>query len=315
MSVTFFVPGCFPSTAGAIVYDTHLAAHLRALGHEVTVVIIDGFCLYAFAPLAASLRDAGAIALVHHPMSLEPQLPPPERDAFALIERQLLPCLPRIVVPSESTRASMISTLSLSPEALTVVTPGIPDAGRSVGSGGPTCRLLAVGSLIPRKGHDTVLRALAGLPDLDWHLTVCGDDTLDPAHAAELRALVDTLGLVDRVTWPGACAPEAMETLWRTADIFISGSRFEGYGMAVAEAIRRGLPLALTHGAAAPEIIPMDGCVIVEPGDHVQLSKALRRLVFSATLRRELAEASWQAGRALPTWDDQARRFAALLTG
>lgn len=346
MGVALFVPGCFPATAGAIVYDTRLASELRALGYHVTIVpvagqhpmpddlaqssaaalwaehrrreptdtaVIDGFCLYAFAPLAEKLHEAGAIGLVHHLMSLEPQLAATERADFARIESEVLPQLGRIVAASEATAAKMLAALPLPPEALAVVTPGIAEAARSDGSGSSMCHLLAIGSLIPRKGHDTVLRALVGLPDLAWHLTICGDDELDPACAAELCALSDALGLSDRVTFAGACLPDRLETLWRSADIFVSGSRFEGYGMAVAEAVRRGLPLALTQGAAATEVIPMDGCVLVEPGDHVQMSKALRRLVFSAPLRRELAEAAWQAGRTLPKWPDQARRFAEFL--
>jgi glycosyltransferase involved in cell wall biosynthesis len=345
MTVTFFVPGSLPPTTGAIVFDTMLAEQLRRLGHDVTLVpvagahpmpdaaarasaaelwrahqplspadtvVIDGFCLYAFDGLEQHLGAAGAIGMVHHPMSLEPQLPQAERDAFMAIEQRILPRLARIVVPSEAIRTSVTAALALPPAMVAVVTPGIPDVARSAGSGGRRCHLLAIGSLIPRKGHETVLRALAGLADLDWTLTICGDSDIDPGHAAELGALVGTVGLADRVVFAGACSRARLEALWQAADIFVSGSCFEGYGMAVAEAVRRGLPLAITNGAAATEVIPMDGSVIVEPGDHVQLSKALRRLIFSAPLRQDLAEASWQAGRAFPTWADQAKRFAGL---
>jgi glycosyltransferase involved in cell wall biosynthesis len=347
MNVTFFVPGNFPATTGAIVFDTHLVEQLRGLGHGVTIVpvagshpmpdetarasaaalwkthkllspahtaVIDGFCLYAFDGLEESLRTHGAIGMVHHPMSLEPQLPPAEQDAFVAIEQRVLPGLTRIVVPSESTRGRLTASLMLPPGAVEVVAPGIPEAGRSTGSGGCRCHLRAIGSLIPRKGHDTVLRALTGLDDLDWTLTICGAPEIDPGHAEALRSLAQTSGLGSRVVFDGACPPGRLESLWQTADIFVSGSCFEGYGMAVAEAVRRGLPLAVTSGAAAAEVVPLDGSVIVPPGDHVQLSKALRRLIFSAPLRQTLAEASWQAGRAFPTWADQGRLFAELLS-
>ena len=346
MSVTFFVPGNFPVTTGAIVFDTRLAEELRGLGHDVTIVpvagthpmpdaaarasaaelwqahrcaapaktaVIDGFCLYAFDGLEQSLQAAGAVGMVHHPMSLEPQLPQAERDAFMAIEQRMLPRLARIVVPSESIRSRMTTSLTLPPAAVEVVAPGMPDAARSTGSGGRKCHLLAVGSLIPRKGHDMILRALASLTDLDWTLTICGDSDIDPAHAVALRALAETAGLAGRVIFAGACAPARLESLWQAADVFVSGSCFEGFGMAVVEAVRRGLPLAVTNGAAATEVIPLEGSVIVEPGDHVQLSKALRRLIFSAPLRIHLADAAWQAGRAFPTWADQGRRFADLL--
>jgi glycosyltransferase involved in cell wall biosynthesis len=346
MAVTLFVPGCFPPTTGAIVFDTRLAIELRVLGEDVTIVpvagqhplpdeaarssaaalwrehqqrgpaaraVIDGFCLYAFDGLEESLGEARVIGMVHHPMSLEPQLAQAERDIFALIERRILPKLVRIVVPSETIRGQMTARLTLPPAAIAVVTPGIPEAGRSPGSGSPTCRLLAVGSLMPRKGHDVVLRALSGLVDLDWVLTICGDETIDADHAAALRVLAESPPLAGRTRFAGGCTPERMEALWQTADLFVSGSCFEGYGMAVAEAVRRGIPLAVTNGAAAAKVIPPDGSIIVEPGDHIQLGKGLRRLIFSAPLRRELSDAVWQAGRALPNWADQARRFADLL--
>jgi glycosyltransferase involved in cell wall biosynthesis len=346
MNVTFFVPGNFPATTGAIVFDTHLVEQLRTLGHVVTIVrvagshpmpdetacasaaalwqahtllkpahtaVIDGFCLYAFDGLEESLRTHGAIGMVHHPMSLEPQLPPAEQDAFAAIEQRVLPGLARIIVPSESLRSRLTASPTLPQGAVEAVTPGIPDAVRSTGSGGRRCHLLSVGSLIPRKGHDTVLRALRGLDDLDWTLTICGDAEIDPGHAAALRALAESSDLGGRVVFAGACDPSRLQSLWHSADIFVSGSCFEGYGMAVAEAVRRGLPLAVTSGAAAIEVLPLEGSVIVQPGDHVQLSKALRRLIFSATLRHALAEASWEAGRAFPTWAEQGRRFADLL--
>ena len=346
MSVTFFVPGNFPATTGAIVFDTHLAEGLRRLGQEVAIVpvagmhpmpdaaarasadalwqahqtqppgsmaVIDGFCLYAFEGFEGSLHAAGAVAMLHHPMSMEPQLPQAERDAFAAIEQRILPRLQRIVVPSETIRSRLAAALTLPPGTVEVVAPGIADAVRSTGSGGHRCHLLAIGSLIPRKGHDTVLEALRGLPDLDWVLTICGDSEIDPQHASQLRAQAQAAGIASRVVFAGACSPAQLEELWQTADIFVSGSCFEGFGMALAEAVRRGLPLAITNGAAAPEVIPMEGSVIVEPGDHVQLSKALRRLIFSAPLRGELAEAAWRAGRAFATWDDQARRFMGLL--
>ena len=224
MTVTFFVPGSFPATTGAIVFDTMLAEHLRSLGYGVTIVpvagahpmpdaaarasaaevwrahqplspadtvVIDGFCLYAFDGLEQHLGAAGAIGMVHHPMSLEPQLPQAERDAFMAIEQRILPLLARIVVPSEAIRTRVTAALALPPAMVEVATPGIPDAARSAGSGGRRCHLLAIGSLIPRKGHETVLRALAGLADLDWTLTICGDSDIDPGHATALGALVE----------------------------------------------------------------------------------------------------------------------------
>lgn len=344
MAVTWFVPGNYPPTTGAIVFDTKLGAELSASGRAVSFVpvagrhpwpddqsrqsaaacltaarasgdriVIDGFCLYAFADLAADLQVAEAIGVIHHPMSGEPHLNTAQRDFYAATEARLLPMLARIAAPSDAVAAQIITLPGINAAGVTVITPGLPDAPRSMGSDGAGCHLLAVASLIPRKGFETVLKALQPLQDLDWHLTICGDQTIDPAHSASLLALADTPGLAGRVTFTGPCAAAAFEALWQSADIFVSGSSYEGYGMAVAEAVRRGLPLAVTKGAAAPAVIPEGGSIIVEPGDATQLSKGLRRLIFDPAARRVLSDAAWNAGRALPSWTAQAERFASLL--
>ena len=104
----------------------------------------------------------------------------------------------------------------------------------------------------------------------------------------------------------GEVTGDALEALWRGADLFALATWFEGYGMAVAEALKRGLPVAVCSGGAAAALVEPEAGVVCEPGDHVQLSKALRRLIFSPTLRTEMAEVAWQIGQKLPHWKTQA---------
>ncbi|MCB8874809.1 glycosyltransferase family 4 protein [Acidisoma silvae] len=344
MAITWFVPGNYPPTTGAIVYDGKIAAELSARGQTISFVpiagrhtwpddaarhsaahclkaaqttggqlVIDGFCLYAFADLGAELKAAGAIGMIHHPMSFEPDLTAAQHAFYAATEASLLPLLTRIAVPSDAVAAQLATLPAVSADKVTVITPGLPDAPRSRGTEGAGCHLLAVASPIPRKGYETVLRALQPLQDLDWRLTICGDRTIDPAHSATLQALAEEPGLAGRITFTGPCAPADFESLWAGADIFVSGSSYEGYGMAVAEAVRRGLPLAVTKGAATPDVIPAGGSVVVDVGDAMQLSKGLRRLIFDRAVRQSLSDAAWAAGRRLPSWADQAGRFATLL--
>ena len=59
--------------------------------------------------------------------------------------------------------------------------------------------------------------------------------------------------------------------------------------------------------AAPPRrLVEPEAGVVCEPGDQVQLSKALRRLIFSASLRAEMGEVAWQIGQKLPHWKAQA---------
>jgi glycosyltransferase involved in cell wall biosynthesis len=166
---------------------------------------------------------------------------------------------------------------------------------------------------VPRKGHDVLLRALARLTDLDWRLTIAGGAERDPVHARGLRALAEELGIAGRVAFAGEVDAAVLDHLYDGADIFALATHWEGYGMVAAEALARGIPLAVTAGGAIAEVAPVEASVVSPAGDDVSLSKGLRRMIFDADLRAEMAEAAWQAGQRLPRWADRAAAFAAEL--
>ena len=147
---------------------------------------------------------------------------------------------------SEPTAERLAADFGVDRERIRVVVPGTDDAPRSAGSGGPTCRIISIGTLVPRKGHDLLLRALARLFDLDWQLTIVGSPERDPVHARTLAALAEELGIAQRVRFAGEVTDDALEALWREADLFALATHWEGYGMAIAEALKRGVPVAVT---------------------------------------------------------------------
>ena len=90
---------------------------------------------------------------------------------------------------------------------------------------------------MPRKGFDVLIAALAGLPDLPWRLSIAGDRTRDEKAVAQLDESILRHRLAHRVELLGALAAEKLEAVYDSADLFVLASRFEGYGMAYAEAI------------------------------------------------------------------------------
>lgn len=343
MHASLIVPAPFDAVSGGYAYDRRIVAGLRDAGHTMRVVellgahpvtdefardaacaawdgiasdsrpIIDGLALPAFAGLDDALSARNAVGLIHHPTALETGFDADQRAALMTIEKRLMPRLSRIVATSETTAENLVSTFGVSRERIRIVVPGTDPAPRSPGSAAQTCHILSIGTLIPRKGHDVLLRALARLFDLDWQLTIVGSPERDPAYAQSLAALVEELGIGKQVRFAGEVVGDALEALWRQADIFALATRWEGFGMVIAEALKRGVPVAVTDGGAAGKLVSAEAGVVCPLDDRINLSKALRRIIFSKELRHGMAEAAWQTGAALPDWPVQVQAFTQAL--
>ena len=298
--------------AGGGGYIRALVTGLREAGHTCrvehslawptdSVAIVDGLGIARF----SAEQLGGAVGLIHHPAALASDH---LKHTIRQAEQRLLPLLRRVVATSRIVADRLEQDYGVAADNIAVVPPGVPNAPRCAGSGSSTCHLLSVGACVPRKGHAVLITALARLFDLDWRLTVVGDATRNPDHAAGLRDLAEQ-NAPGRVQFTGALAPDALEAEWRRADVFALATEWEGHSAPVAEAIRRGLPVAVTSGGAAAADAKPEFSVVCPPGDSVGLSKAIRRVIYDTELRAEMAEAAWHAGQALPDWPTQVRRF------
>lgn len=327
MHIAFALPGRADTGGGGLAYAEAMAAALRAAGHTAdvaesddpawppgTVPVIDGLLLPHLLPRLDALAEAGAVALIHHALARAGR-DAGQRAAVADALRAMLPRLRRVVATSRPVADRLVGEFGLS--AVDVVEPGALDLPRNAPGSG-TCRILSVGVLTPRKGHDVLLRALARLPDLDWTLTVAGSAGRDPDHAAYLAALIPELGLAGRVRLLADADRAALDALWRGAHLFALATRWEGYPASVAEALRRGIPVVVTEGGkpgGVGALVPAGAGAVCALEDEPTLSKCLRRLMFDAGLRAEMAEGAWQAGQGLPGWTAQAALLEQVLGG
>jgi glycosyltransferase involved in cell wall biosynthesis len=198
-------------------------------------------------------------------------------------------------------------------DRIVIASPGTDPAPTAQGSSDGIVRLISVGALVPRKGFDVLIAALATLSELPWHLTIVGDRGRDPQTAARLDADISRLKLGDRVKVAGAVPDARLAELYVGADVFVLASRFEGYGMAFSEAIARGLPVIGTTAGAIPETVPAGVGLLVPPDDVPALAAALRRVISDADERRRMSAAARAAAQDLPTWQDSAKLFAGAL--
>lgn len=342
MRAVFAIPGDLASLTGGYAYDREVIARAPAFGVEIAhlplpqgfpapsaddlreterllrgvdpdaALVIDGLAFGAFTHDLLRALPPKTVALVHHPLALETGLSAPEAQRLAASERRALSHAVQVIVTSPSTKQTLVADYGVAASHITVAIPGVARAPRARGSQG-TPHMLAVGSVTPRKGHDVLVDALIGMTALDWRLTIAGSLAWAPDHARMVAAKVEAAGLSGRVSLAGEVDDAALQALYSSADIFVMPSLHEGYGMALGEAMVRGLPIIATTGGAAAETLPAGAAVKVAPGDAVALRDALSRLICDDRLRTQFASAAWEAGQALPSWDDTARIVAGVL--
>lgn len=304
------LPGSFPFPTGSDLHETGRALLQRPYDDTL---LIDGLAYGAFPEgIAAGLADR-VVALVHHPLALETGLAPEMAQRLRERETAALRYARAVVTTSPATKRLLISDFGVPEARIAVALPGVDSAPRATGSAeGRPLHLLAVGSVVPRKGYRVLVEALAGLRDRDWRLTIVGATDRAPETMRDLVAAIAAADLGGRIDLAGAIPDAALAQAYAGADLFVMPSLFEGYGMVLTEALARGLPIVCTTGGAAAETAPDAAALKVAPGDAAALAKALASLIDAPALRRSMADAAWAAAAALPRWRETATIVAGI---
>jgi glycosyltransferase involved in cell wall biosynthesis len=288
--------------SGGNVYGRRVIQGLAGLGwtvHERRVdeltripdgelVLVDG--LVASDEVVRETARLRVVVLVHMPIGRAP-----------------LEAAAAVVATSRWTREWLLGTCALPEGRVHVVEPGVDVA--PISNGTPAGReLLCVGAVVEAKGHDLLLEALAKLHDLDWRCVCVGALDLEPDFVDRLPSLGG------RVVRTGPLTGADLDTAYAGADVLVSASRAETYGMVVTEALVRGLPVIATDVGGVREAIGRpDAGVLVAPDDSLALAGALRCWLTDAAQRDRLRSGARRRREGLTDWQHTSRRLADVL--
>jgi glycosyltransferase involved in cell wall biosynthesis len=333
-SAVFAIPGDLSSMTGGYIYDRRLMEELRFLGRDMQhmplgasfpdpsqadtgdaaqklaavsaghPILFDGLALGAMDHDALCRVTAPIVALIHHPLALETGLMPAQRDHLYRLERANLALAAHVIVPSPHTASVLCADYGLRPDQITVARPGVDPPKYAAAPIHPPL-ILSVGILVFRKGHDILLRALARLTDRDWQAVIVGT-AQDAACAAHLSALVQDLGLGDRVRLTGRIPGETLAEMYSQASLFALATRHEGHGLVFDEAMTLGLPIISCDVGAVSETVAPDAGRLVPPDDPEAFADALATILDDHDMRARMSAASARAGCGLPDWRETA---------
>jgi glycosyltransferase involved in cell wall biosynthesis len=305
--------------SGGNVYDRRVLAGLVGLGldvvtHEVSqtaapvvpdgaLVLVDGLVASWWA--ATLLTSSACLVPLVHMVFGTPG------------ERELCAAAPVVVCTSGWTRRWLVDHYGLDPSRVHVATPGVDmaDPARGTEAGG---ELLCVGSVVPAKGHDLLLAALASLTDLDWRCTLVGSLDLDPDFVDELHKTAADAGTADRLVFAGPLPHDEVQAAYAAADALVLPSRGESYGMVVTEALAHGLPVVAAAVGGVPEALGHgeDGStpgLLIRPDDADALAGALRRWLEDRHRRQRLRRSAALRRLTLTSWSRTSVQVAAAL--
>jgi rhamnosyl/mannosyltransferase len=151
--------------------------------------------------------------------------------------------------------------------------------------------LLSVGRLRYYKGLDDLIRALPKLPP-DVMAVLVGIGPM----AGEWRALAQSLGVAERIIWPGEASDADVLDYYRACDVYVNpaNSRAEAFGISILEALASGLPVISTEVGTATSWINLHGVtgLVTPPSDPAALAAAILTLHHDPALRQTYALAA-----------------------
>jgi glycosyltransferase involved in cell wall biosynthesis len=113
----------------------------------------------------------------------------------------------------------------------------------------------------------------------------------------------------------GALAGSRLEGAYRGADLVVAPSRVESYGMAISDALRRGIPVVASSVGGIPQTVESRAAVLVPPDRPRALGDALRRWMADPGLRERLTRQARTDRADIPHWSATVDRVAATLAG
>jgi glycosyltransferase involved in cell wall biosynthesis len=270
------------------------------------VVLVDSIVAAFLAPWIAVRRPRRMAAIVHQPPGGIDH-PPLRRWVQAWLDRYLYRRCETVIVAS--------ALLADRFDRAIVVPPGRDKkTGTEVSDlrEGAQATALCVANWLPNKGILELLDAVAALPAGTLRLHLAGDERAQTRYGRRVARRIGRLS--DRVVRHGPCDDAKVGRLYRSADLFVLPSRWETYGTAYAEAMDAGLPVIGWRSGNLPHLID-DGQqgILITPGDTRALTGALRRLAEDEPERRRMGAAAARRALSLPTWEQSAQHFFAIL--
>jgi glycosyltransferase involved in cell wall biosynthesis len=304
-----------------LTFGIRAAKFLRSKGRCYDVVHDNQSLSYGIWAIAQRMPT---VATIHHPITVDRRLAVRAEAtfwqkarqmrwySFITMQKQVAPTLKRIIAVSSCARDDISRDFGIAPRKFSIVSNGIDTTHFHPFAHirrQPFRLITTTSADTPLKGLGVLLQAIAQLvphnPDL--HVVVVGK----PKEKSPVYRLISDLGLIGRVFFTGPISSAAFVRHYARAWAAVVPSIYEGFGLPAGEAMACAVPVISTTGGALPEVVGDTG-LLVPPSDHHALARAIATVCNHPELARRLGQAGRQRILDHFTWEQAARRTAAV---
>jgi len=311
--------GMFPEI---FTFSVRAYLKLRELNPSVKFDVVHDNQTLGYGLLMMKSLGVPVVATIHHPIPIDMQADLAQARrfsskfkriifySFSVMQGVVSKRMDRVITVSKSSANDVMRIFHVPESKVRVVHNGIDtDVFKRVEhiEKEPN-RIIMVGNTEDRKkGIVFLLKAMQLLKDdMDVKLTIV--DRIGE-HTKYAPRLVRELGLEDRVTFTGRLSTEELVSRYSAAEVAVTASLYEGFGLPCAEAMSCGTPVIATKAGALPEVVGNGSAgILVPPEDPVALAGAIKRLLADKPLRQRLGQAGRKRIEEAFSWEDAAKR-------
>ncbi len=338
-SIYFIYPGNINAKTGGYIYEKNIISYCRKKNINIhpialssnypfpskkdlknflqilkyipskSTVVIDGLALEGMYDIFKKLKDYKVVGLIHHPLSLE--FKGKTAIEFFKLEKKYLNLINNFVVTSSETKSLLINDFKIRRHKISVVEPGILRMKKYKYYKKNKLFFLTCGSIIDRKNYLFLLKVFKNFDN--YSLNIIGDTSRDNDYYIKIKKYVKTNRLSKKIHFLGKVSDSKLSKLYSQTDFYISVSKYEGFGMSLANSLIVKKPIITFYTKTINQTLKNNGVLYFDRFNVKYLQKLILENCFNKDNFQKLKESVKKNKRYFLTPDESASKFLKVL--
>ncbi len=249
-----------------------------------SVLVFDGLVYETVDKVIRDLKKFKIVALIHHPLYLE--FKNKLSKYFFKQAMQLYPKANKIIVTSNETKNLISQKFKIDKQKIQIVEPGIEKLKKFKVKRDKNINLLTVGSIIERKNYQYLINELRFIDNVK--LKIVGDTTRENEYYNKLQKLISIYELEEKISFYSNVSARLLSQLYSQCDFYISVSKYEGFGMSLANALQQKKKIITFKTLTLMNTLKKDGVIYLTDFREKSLSKLILRNFKNNKIQKEI---------------------------